>query len=186
MTYHADEIKDRARQMRREGATLRAIAAELDSNRTTIGALCWDIPHPKRPLRGSPAWRPRGKHVACWECGAALSEYWQDGRFCGPCRFARAQHSGRAAAGQAVSKAIRDGALPHPTTLTCADCSRQAEEYDHRDYSKPLDVAAVCRKCNARRGPGKWVQFKPVREMAAERASLHTPAAIAAPAQEAA
>ena len=27
MTYHADDIKDRARQMRREGATLRAIAA---------------------------------------------------------------------------------------------------------------------------------------------------------------
>ena len=35
----------------------------------------------------------------------------------------------------------------------CADCDRVACDYDHRDYSRPLDVEPVCRSCNSRRGP---------------------------------
>jgi hypothetical protein len=27
--------------------------------------------------------------------------------------------------------------------------------YEHRDYTKPLQVEPVCRSCNALRGPGK-------------------------------
>ena len=52
-----------------------------------------------------------------------------------------------------VADAIRAGVLPKPSTLACADCAGAAIEYDHRDYSKPLHVAAVCRRCNLRRGP---------------------------------
>lgn len=51
-----------------------------------------------------------------------------------------------------VAKAIRKGDLAHPSCFPCADCGGPAKEYDHRDYSKPLTVDPVCRKCNVRRG----------------------------------
>lgn len=52
-----------------------------------------------------------------------------------------------------VARAIRRGELPRPSDFPCADCGGAAIEYDHRDYSKPLEVAPVCRRCNVRRGP---------------------------------
>lgn len=52
-----------------------------------------------------------------------------------------------------VTKAIRDGYLPSPSTLTCLDCGAPAQVYDHRDYNKPLDVEHVCHACNIKRGP---------------------------------
>jgi hypothetical protein len=52
----------------------------------------------------------------------------------------------------AVQKAVKKGILPPVKTLTCVDCGRPGECYDHRDYNKPLDVVPVCRKCNFRRG----------------------------------
>lgn len=52
-----------------------------------------------------------------------------------------------------VSRAIRDGVLVHPSKLHCVDCGKQACEYDHRDYNKPLQVEPVCRSCNLNRGP---------------------------------
>lgn len=54
---------------------------------------------------------------------------------------------------QAVAKARRDGVLADPRKLACVDCDGAAIEYDHRDYSKPLEVVPVCRGCNLRRGP---------------------------------
>lgn len=57
------------------------------------------------------------------------------------------------AAHKAVADAIRTGLLKRPAEFDCADCSEPAIEYDHRDYSKPLEVAPVCRRCNLRRGP---------------------------------
>lgn len=53
-----------------------------------------------------------------------------------------------------VAKAIRDGYLARPSTLTCIDCGQPAEVYDHRDYNKPLTVEPVCHACNLNRGPG--------------------------------
>lgn len=52
-----------------------------------------------------------------------------------------------------VKKAIDSGKLRPPAELTCVDCGMQAEQYDHRKYSEPLNVEPVCRKCNLRRGP---------------------------------
>lgn len=40
--------------------------------------------------------------------------------------------------------------LPHEHVY-CVDCGSLAECYDHRDYDRPLDVRAVCFKCNHRR-----------------------------------
>lgn len=53
---------------------------------------------------------------------------------------------------QAVNHAIKNGILPHPSSLNCADCSKPATGYDHRDYTKPLEVAPVCHSCNSERG----------------------------------
>lgn len=54
-----------------------------------------------------------------------------------------------------VTAAIRYGDLPslRDGSTQCADCGKPASEYDHRDYLKPLEVEAVCRVCNERRGP---------------------------------
>lgn len=53
----------------------------------------------------------------------------------------------------AVARARRVGSLKNPRDCMCTDCGCQAIEYDHRDYSKPLQVDAVCRRCNLKRGP---------------------------------
>jgi hypothetical protein len=54
-----------------------------------------------------------------------------------------------------VYVAVRAGRLPRAIELFCIDCDGPAQVYDHRDYSKPLDVEPVCRSCNAKRGPAK-------------------------------
>lgn len=51
-----------------------------------------------------------------------------------------------------VSAAIRRGEIAPPSEYQCVDCSEQATEYDHRDYSRPFDVDPVCHACNWRRG----------------------------------
>ena len=54
-----------------------------------------------------------------------------------------------------VSVAIRKGKLPKlDGTIKCTDCEKPAKHYDHRDYLKPLKVAAVCISCNHKRGSG--------------------------------
>ena len=52
----------------------------------------------------------------------------------------------------AVAKAIKSGELDKPSDFACVDCGSPASQYDHRDYSKPLSVEPVCRRCNRRRG----------------------------------
>lgn len=74
-------------------------------------------------------------------------------------RFTRSHYRvnwlGEGNAQSAVQQAMRDGLLPRPRTLRCADCGCPAVEYEHRDYNKPLDVEPICRSCNLRRGPAK-------------------------------
>lgn len=54
-----------------------------------------------------------------------------------------------------VSVAIYNGDLPRlDGSIPCADCGAPADEYDHRDYKKPMEVDPVCRGCNQARGPG--------------------------------
>lgn len=53
----------------------------------------------------------------------------------------------------AVQTAIRRGDLPYlDGSIQCSDCSDPAEQYEHRDYRKPLAVFPVCLPCNLRRG----------------------------------
>ena len=35
-----------------------------------------------------------------------------------------------------------------------------AYDYDHRDYSKPLEVDPVCRRCNQMRGPADYTWMR--------------------------
>lgn len=77
---------------------------------------------------------------------------------CDPCGTARywALVERRALAASAVKREVKEGRLPRPSTLVCVDCGRPAEQYDHRDYSKPLQVDPVCRSCNVLRGPAPY------------------------------
>lgn len=58
-----------------------------------------------------------------------------------------------------IVKAIRHGVIPNAKTLTCVDCGEPAFDYDHRDYTKPLAVEPVCRRCNQMRGPALVFPF---------------------------
>lgn len=51
-----------------------------------------------------------------------------------------------------VREAIKEGRLRKPSEYLCVDCGEPAEQYDHRDYAKPLEVEPVCRSCNWYRG----------------------------------
>jgi hypothetical protein len=59
-----------------------------------------------------------------------------------------------ASAHAAVRYAIARGELKPIQELACVDCGAPATCYDHRDYSKPLEVDPVCQACNLCRGPG--------------------------------
>jgi hypothetical protein len=72
----------------------------------------------------------------------------------------------------AVGQAIREGKLPHPTTLRCVDCGAVATSYDHYlGYAREhwLDVEPVCHRHNTvrayasrREEPGEFVEFSAV------------------------
>ncbi len=55
-----------------------------------------------------------------------------------------------------VQQAVKNGKLPKlDGSINCVDCGEPATAYDHRDYTKPLDVEAVCQACNLKRGKGE-------------------------------
>jgi hypothetical protein len=65
----------------------------------------------------------------------------------------RDRHPEKAKAHKVVHKAVSDGKIPSPTKMICADCEGNAQEYHHPDYSKPLEVIALCRVCHNKRHP---------------------------------
>ena len=58
-----------------------------------------------------------------------------------------------------VKKAVQAGLLINlkKNDIKCTDCDNRASMYDHRDYTKPLEVEPVCRSCNIKRGSA--IQF---------------------------
>ena len=90
----------------------------------------------------------------CAKCGTDLGPGYEKPFYCWPCRKEIAAIRVRVT--QLVHRAIHRGELSHPKTLVCVDCGSSAQCYDHRSYDRPLDVEAVCRKCNHRRGPASW------------------------------
>jgi hypothetical protein len=109
-------------------------------------------------------------------CGQCRTHFWTDPmfrpRYCQPCKEQRdecvAMFKGDARL--AVTRAIRRGEIADPNTLVCMDCGKQAAEYDHRNYHKPLDVQPVCKSCNRKRGPGYCIGFRHLSRMEEEAA----------------
>jgi hypothetical protein len=87
--------------------------------------------------------------------------------FCGPCASVRLVAQQWAVA--QVATAIRNGLFQRADSRSCADCGKQAFGYDHRDYSKPLDIEPVCRSCNRRRGSAAPLSGEFLTEMVARR-----------------
>lgn len=98
------------------------------------------------------------KHVThCIDCGAAKPPGLHGSRQrCGPC----GEHFYRqiSEAQRVLYKAIRDGVLTKARGLTCVDCGGVATDWEHRDYSKPLEVEPTCRSCNFKRGPAAYAK----------------------------
>lgn len=90
----------------------------------------------------------------CFYCGTELRFYFKTRLICDDCDVRRIP--ARCLATNKVRTAVRNGVLPNPATLRCADCDRPADRYDHRDYGKPLQVEPVCISCNNKRGPAIW------------------------------
>lgn len=89
----------------------------------------------------------------CTVCGGvSLVKGGNHAFVCASCRSATGRVSLQYLAHKAVADAIKAGTLQRPSAFACADCGKPADRYDHRDYLRPLDVAPVCRPCNARRG----------------------------------
>lgn len=118
---------------------------------------------PKSRRRNQDLSRPRiDGEIVCALCHdpIAKSEYSTRNvvrpRHCPDCaaahRYGKDVLSGRGTAAVAVQRARVDGLLLPPTAMACADCGNPADCFDHRDYSKPLEVDAVCRSCNVIRG----------------------------------
>ena len=71
----------------------------------------------------------------------------------------------QAMSGTVIGWANRSGWLPVlDGSIKCVDCGNEATCWEHRDYSRPLDVDPICQSCNVRRGPAKsrmkWEQKK--------------------------
>lgn len=86
---------------------------------------------------------------ACVHCGAPPHK--GASPYCSPC--GEAVRVARLKVRYEIVKAQKSGLLPNAKTLVCVDCGKPAFDYDHRDYSKPLSVEPVCRRCNQLRGP---------------------------------
>lgn len=89
----------------------------------------------------------------CSRCGTDISARYSTARTCLDCYYKWGVFNGARKAYAQVTAAIKKGLLPHPSQCVCADCGKPARDYDHRDYSKPLAVEPVCRRCNKLRGP---------------------------------
>lgn len=111
----------------------------------------------------------------CCACGAIdLVSGGSSNHRCVPCRIEYSNDSRQATKKRAISlvgAAVKAGALPPARLRMCVDCGEQARDYDHRDYSRPLAVDPVCRRCNLRRGPAA----RSVASLKAQVASGGTP-----------
>jgi len=114
--------------------------------------------HVRKPLKIDGQW-------CCLDCKVPLAPHYLAGNGgpmvfrglrCTPCRRARhaAHNVVKCRAHRSVAVAIEAGLLLPVTMHRCVDCNAPACDYDHRDYSKPLHVDPVCRRCNLVRGAG--------------------------------
>lgn len=103
---------------------------------------------------------PQPRTLTCGACGVEFSQKTVGSklRYCVSCRDEYYRVRRRAVA--LVANAVAFHKIPPARDLNCVDCApsreRKAQVYDHRDYSRPLEVEPVCQFHNCRRGPAKW------------------------------
>lgn len=102
---------------------------------------------------------------SCLRCGSQdLPHQYLPIPFCQPCRNFRREEQTKATA--KVNKfLIFTGLIPKAKERICVDCGDKAHDYDHRDYTEPLNVVPVCRSCNILRGPAYDSHFRPGSEL---------------------
>jgi hypothetical protein len=105
-------------------------------------------------------WRSgkRGRIFKCKLCDEMFLPYFMD-KMCRRCveivrGMTKDYQQLRQVANTAVARAVRRREMLPPAAHNCVDCGAEALCYDHRDYTKPLDVVPVCRSCNVKRGYG--------------------------------
>ncbi len=97
------------------------------------------------------------KAPACLLCGKPTMRAFANSFYCLP-GCVSAVSKIRQSCMNKVRLAIQSGRLAAlDGSVACVDCGAAADRYDHRDYSKPLDVVPVCRGCNKRRGAAKVI-----------------------------
>jgi hypothetical protein len=97
--------------------------------------------------------------MVCLACKEVVPRDGRRSNFCFPCFVAHNAEASKA--GSAVHSAVRRGILPPVKSCTCVDCGKPATEYDHRDYTRPIDVVPCCRSCNKKRGKAFNSFFRP-------------------------
>ena len=100
-------------------------------------------------------WFRKPLRKICPDCGRRYAAWWSSVS-CNGCSFIRFRRliAIRSKVGTEMVKAYKSGELKRIGKLDkCVDCGKPAKHYDHRDYSKPLDVVPVCVSCNILRGP---------------------------------
>lgn len=102
------------------------------------------------------ATRKRPIFDCCQICGGALNRCGVNAVYCMKCSSFAEKVKAKAFA--SVVKAVLRGELAPALTLKCVDCGADAKYYDHRDYSKPLEVVPVCHSCNVLRGPALYTK----------------------------
>jgi hypothetical protein len=103
--------------------------------------------------------RERRAALAQTETGRATLRKWQSGR---PhykyTKASRAKHRAKLLATLAVQNAARSGKLVRP--INCSECGKHCRpEAHHCDYSKPLAVVWLCRKCHTLRHKPNAIAF---------------------------
>lgn len=89
-----------------------------------------------------------GAEFVCVMCSVVHTSFHRN-RVCEDCFGANHREAQKAIG--TVTRAKRKG-MPKATAFACVDCGKPASVYEHRDYTKPLDVVPTCRACNTRRG----------------------------------
>lgn len=97
--------------------------------------------------------RYRTPSFTCRDCQKEFRVRHAGKRVCVDCEDIR--ETAKKKATNAVWRAIQLGRLASPKNFKCTDCGGPADRYEHRDYSKKLEVEPICCRCNAARGPAK-------------------------------
>lgn len=107
---------------------------------------------------------PKQIELTCHCCERAFLRRSLHNHYCVDCSI-RMQRVGALVVVK-VQREIRFGRLKPATAYSCVDCGAPAKVYDHRDYTKPLEVVPLCVRCNVKRPPAgpkwKFKEYRPI------------------------